>query len=270
MEGWFRFSSSSSCSESSAPASASSSRTSYRPPPVGSPISTATCRAESESPNAFPNSGDPRQNRRLAKNQGSRHARAVSAYHVAAAYNAASKTIIPNAPAAVIGCVPPTPPEATSRPTREEAKFASVSGSRPASAWTATSMDAANATGESRDAAANASPDAPKYVSGTKSAGARTWSAPTATRTSRADRAAAATRNPSETKDVENAIARSVKAAKDSVPNRPKKTATVTRHVAPNANDAVRSAAVPAQYAEGSSPADSSTARRRVRRSSEV
>ena len=93
----------------------------------------------------------------IGENQGSRHARAVSAgSHAAAAYNAASKTIIPNAPAAVIGCVPPTPPEATSRPTREEAKFASVSGSRPASAWTATSMDAANATGESRDAAANA------------------------------------------------------------------------------------------------------------------
>ena len=53
---------------------------------------------------------------------------------------------------------------------------------------------------------------------------------------------------------MENAIARSVKAAKDSVPNRPKKTATVTRHVAPNANDAVRSAAVPAQYAEGEQP----------------
>ena len=77
--------------------------------------------------------------------------RALRTYHAANAYANASNTKTPNAAAALIACAPPSPPSRTSLPIVGLARFASVSGARPASACVATSTAAAKATGEKRN-----------------------------------------------------------------------------------------------------------------------
>ena len=247
--------------------------TSYRPPLLGSSISTATsCLFASESENASPKSFDPRQYRLRNANQKSPpFSRALRTYHAANAYANASNTKTPNAAAALIACAPPSPPSRTSLPIVGLARFASVSGARPASACVATSTAAAKATGEKRNEKKKNAPEcAPKYARGTYNRGATICIIVTAdcwTASGRRSKTAAR-KKPSGANPAAKAPASKKIAARLSHANRPKKHVRKLKHAAELKFAATRTHAVPSSYARGERPDSTALTRKPLATSS--